>query len=107
MKQIDKFDSQCNVSKKRKKRNIRQHGKIKEDKTTSRIFAGSFLLAIKIEFATQTHLKNTYFGNWATRKQSPHKKRERTVELKFNLRDDTSEGGYKRGRISLGAWLID
>ena len=51
MKQIDKFDSQCNVSKKRKKRNIRQHGKIKEDKTTSRIFAGSFLLAIKIEFA--------------------------------------------------------
>ena len=43
--------------------------------------------------------KNTYFGNWATRKQSPHKKRERTVELKFNLRDDTSEGGYKRGRI--------
>ena len=45
------------MSKKRKKRNIRQHGKIKEDKTTSRIFAGSFLLAIKIEFATQTHLK--------------------------------------------------
>jgi hypothetical protein len=38
-------------------------------------------------------------GKKATRKQSPHKKRERTVELKFNLRDDTSEGGYKRGRI--------
>ena len=29
--------------------------------------------------------KNTYFGNWATRKQSPHKKRGHTVELKFNL----------------------
>ena len=29
--------------------------------------------------------KNTYFENWATGKQSPHKKRGHTVELKFNL----------------------
>ena len=80
------FDDQISIQ--NRDRQTRSSHVKKEISQHSRMYhgvVGIVVLALKSEFAAQTHKKNTYFGKWATRKQSPHKKRGHTVELKFNL----------------------
>ena len=69
---IGKLDPQSNMSKKKEPTT--------EQNTNGREVAGSsVILALKYEFTTRTK-ENANFGKRATRKQSPHKTREHTIQ---------------------------
>jgi hypothetical protein len=70
--EIGKLDPQSNMSKKREPTT--------EQDTNGREVAGSnVVLALKYEFTTHTK-ENKNFGKRATRKQSPRKMREQTIQ---------------------------